>query len=213
MSKSVLADFRERVLVEDFLTWNQYKKFEYFIERKCPIYVAIRHTKHWLASCLTFPEQSCYIKVNLDDLNIYKEEGGEFSLDYFNKILSITLSHELIHYFQDCENMEDRLSEREKRKLVLCGNAFKSKRNKFLYATNWIEMDAELGSWCIYNNFRLPTLDEVIEHYKMFYPDEKISEIAGNYVYDYFFRGKKNLDFRDKIFDRDREAMKVITAK
>ena len=163
--------------VEDFLTWNQYKKHECFIVRETPIYVAIRHTKHWLASCLTYPGQSCYIKINLDNLNIYEEEDGEFSLDYFNKVLSITLSHELIHYFQECEHMEETLPEREQRKLNLSGNAFKSKRNKFLYATNWNEMDAELGSWCIFNDFRLPTLSELLEHYEMFYPGGKISEI------------------------------------
>lgn len=147
----------------------------------------------------------------MDDLNIYQEDE-QFSQEYFDKILAVTLSHELIHYFQDCEGMEEKLPKREQKKLDLYGNAFKTKRNKFLYATNWVEMDAELGSWCIFNKFKLPTLEELIEHYKMFYADDKISEIIGKYVYDYFFYGKKNLKLREGVFARDKESIALISA-
>lgn len=108
--------------------------------------------------------------------------------------------------------MEEKLPKREQKKLDLYGNAFKTKRNKFLYATNWVEMDAELGSWCIFNKFKLPTLEELIEHYKMFYADDKISEIIGKYVYDYFFYEKKNLKLREGVFARDKESIALISS-
>lgn len=195
IAAKVLDNFKSKVTLDKFLTWNQYTKYEYFVTRKVPIYIAIRHTKHWLAECLTEPGQSGYIKINVNDTTIIDSE------DYFYQTVFGTLIHELIHFFQDSLGLEDKLPARERKKLMLNGNSFNRAKNSFLYATNWVEMDAELGSYFIQHNFKVPTLKQLIQYFQDWYHDDNLAECIGTYTYDYFFGSKKLLKLRSKLFD------------
>ena len=195
IATKVLDNFKDKVSLDNFLTWNRYTKYTYFIPRKIPIYVIVKHTKHWLAECLTEPKEYCYIKININDTTL---TSSDF---YFYKTVFGTLIHELIHFFQENLGLENDLSSKEKKKLVLVGNCFKQDKQSFLYATNWNEMDAELGSYFIQHNFQVPTLKQLIQYFNDWYYDEILAKCIGTYVYDYFFGDKKKLKLRSDLFD------------
>lgn len=214
IAKKVLQEFKNKVSVDTFLSWNHYKKFDYVVNRKIPIYIVIRHTKHWSAECVTIPgkkelESGC-IRINLDNDTISKDElkniddeivlANIVSHEYFYQTLFGTLVHELIHFFQDCLGLEDKLPVKEKKKLVLNGNSFSKAKNNFLYATNWVEMDAELGSYFAQHSFQVPTLKQLIDYFNEWYYDRNLASVIGSYIYDYFILGKKNLAMREAIF-------------
>ena len=210
IAKKVLKEFKNRVSLDNFLSWNHYKKFECIVPRKVPIYIIIRHTKYWSAMSLTEPEQSGYIKINIDNDTIAKDiiEYGDQGLDWYSKITESyfyqivfgTLVHELIHFFQESLGLEEQLASNERKKLVLNGNSFKRDRNNFLYATNWVEMDAELGSYFAQHNFQVPTCKQLISYFRDWYHDDKLASAIGTYIFDYFIGGKKNLEMREEIF-------------
>lgn len=195
IAAKVLDNFKSKVTLDKFLTWNQYTKYEYFVVRKIPIYIAIRHTKHWLAECSVEHKQSGYIKININDTTLTDVE------DYFYQTVCGTLIHELIHFFQDSLGLEDKLPARERKKLILNGNSFNQAKNSFLYATNWVEMDAELGSYFIQHNFKVPTLKQLIQYFNDWYTDTELANAIGYYVYDYFLGSKTKVKLRSDLFD------------
>ena len=200
IAKKVLKEFKNKVITDNFLGWNSYKKFEYFVSKKCPIYIAIRHTKQWLAQSLTTPGVSGYIKVNVSDDSVTNEEGV-IEEKYFYRIIFSTLVHEIIHYFQDSLGLEEQLAPRERKKLLLYGNAFKRSKDNFLYATNWVEMDAELGTYFALHQFKVPSLKQIIQHYHDWYNDDLLATAIGTYIYNYFIEGRKNLSLRERLFN------------
>ena len=210
IAKQVLRKFKNDVRLDDFLSWNQYKRFEYIILKKVPIRVVVRHTKHWFAQSITYPKQPGYIKINLDDHTLENDEKKITEESLF-KILRGTLVHELIHFFQDNLDLEQQLTLRERKKLILSGNSFNTNRNSFLYATNWIEMDAELGSYFIQHQFKVPTLKQLIQYFHEWYSDDQLATAIGTYVYDYFLGGRKKLSIREQLFKRKIDFQDFLT--
>lgn len=202
IARKVLKAFKDEVTLDNFVQWNQYNKFEYLVHRKCPIFVVIRHTKNWHAESLTEPNISGYIKINIHDDPIM-DKNFKFSEKLLHKIIFSTLVHETIHYFQDILGLEEQLAQRERRKLVLRGSGFKQAKQNFLYATNWIEMDAELGTYFAEHKFKVPTLKQIIDHYNDWYDNTLLTKAIGTYVYNYFLGGKKDLAIREGIFNNE----------
>lgn len=197
LASVVLNDFKQKVVLDDFLTWDRYKKYEYIIFDDNRIYIVVRHTKKWLSVCDECANDDGSIRINIDDNSLEKKDS-----ESFYRLLYCALAHELIHYFQRILRLEDNLSDDEKRKLYLHGNGFNSSRNIFLYETNWIEMDAELGSYFILHDFKVPTLNELIRYYHEWYSKIELATMIATYVYNYFISGKKNVAYRNSVFDR-----------
>lgn len=196
-----VEDVKNKIVLDDFLSWNHYKKHEFFLFEKNKIYIVLRHTKKWLAQSVDCVNDDAQIMINVDDEHI-EDENKNKTPENFYKLLYNVVCHELIHYFQRILKLEDNLSEDEKRKLYLQGNGFNSNRNLFLYATNWNEMDAELGSYFIQHDFVEPTLKDLIVYFREWYHGIELSTMIATYVYNYFISGKKNVTYRNEIFDR-----------
>lgn len=211
IAKQVLRAFKDKVLFEEFINWNHYKKFEHFVVRKQPIYICIRHTKHWLAQSLTEPGQSGYIKLNIDDRTIV-DVNGVPQRNLLYDLIKSTLVHEIIHFFQDTFGLEEQLAFREKKKLDLFGNGFKSVRKSFLYATNWVEMDAELGTYFALHKFQVPTVQELVNYFYEWYQDVDLALAIGSYIYDYFIGGRKKLGLREKVFHNEMSVEDFVRA-
>ena len=200
-AKKIIKDFTTKVSFEEFLSWNRYKKYEFIDYKKNRVYLVIRHTKKWDAVCTPCEDGVGYIKINVND-RVLVDESGEPSRKLFEEVVFGTLSHELIHHFQDLLELEKQLPIEEQKKLVLYGNSFNSKRNDFLYATNWAEMDAEMGSLFIKNNFKIPSDKDVVKHYYDWYGDQALAMMIGTYVYNYMILGEKDLEYRESVFRR-----------
>lgn len=196
LAKQFVSDFYDKVGESEFFKWDYHKKFDWW-KMKEKIYMALRHTKKWGAYCQYREDNWSYIGINMDDVSSQKDDT---MLSGLRKMLYSTASHEFIHHFQHNLKLADMLPVEERKHLNLSRSNFKTNKNSFLYATNWREMDAEIGSF--YATFKhLPERKELVQYYSEWYKSPELGQIVGDYVYDYMIDGNKRLDYRDNVWN------------
>lgn len=181
---------------ETFRSWDFHQRFDRnFYKDK--IYVSLRHTLNWGAYYEQRDNDWGYIGVNLDDDTIGTNSG---LFNGLKNVLCSTISHELIHHFQNKFGLENSLPIEERRHLNLSSSKFNTNKNSFLYATNWKEMDAEVGSYyCTYKH--IPSRKELVQNFSEWYRDNALGHVIGDYIYDYVVLGNKRLEYRQRVWN------------
>lgn len=199
LANKIAYYFFKKVSLKEFKSWNSRKCYTWEHKGRYQFTVKIRHTKEW--SC-QYESWHDVIRINLND-SALSNEISPFGTGnpMWKDVIIFVLTHEITHFMQWFYNIGEDMNEKEMQYFSIPGNgSTTSYKNVFLYATNYIEMDADISG--LYNLLKYNTITK--NTLRLFYSwfscsREEVADMVTGYVYEYWWKNNKDLELREMV--------------